>query len=85
MKSLLKRDGDECWFCGGPLKNDITIEHLVPRSVGGGNDLKNLVLAHSECNQLAADMDMNRKIEFKAALSDLPPWKPTRVALEMIL
>ena len=51
---LVKRDGDTCWWChlsfttrGAMLR---TIEHVVPRSLGGTDDLDNLRLAHRFCN-----------------------------------
>lgn len=45
-----------CLICGGPLRFDAgtgegaTIEHIVPRSLGGTNDLINLGIAHRRCN-----------------------------------
>lgn len=52
-------DGDwigKCLICNGPLRFDartgggVTVEHIVPRSAGGGNDLHNLGLTHAACN-----------------------------------
>lgn len=45
-----------CLICGGPLCFDewtgdgATIEHILPRSLGGANDLRNLGIAHMRCN-----------------------------------
>jgi 5-methylcytosine-specific restriction endonuclease McrA len=45
-----------CLICGGPVCFDrrtgegATIEHILPRSLGGTNDLKNLGIAHMRCN-----------------------------------
>lgn len=45
-----------CLICGGPVCFDVltgagaTIEHILPRSLGGTNDLKNLGIAHARCN-----------------------------------
>lgn len=45
-----------CLICGGPVCIDATtgdgatIEHIVPRSLGGTNDLRNLGIAHLRCN-----------------------------------
>lgn len=65
---LLARDGDECWFCGSAMRDDCTIEHLVPKSKGGGNRLDNYALAHAACNQKAADMPLVKKIELRATM-----------------
>jgi|GEM_PF-536698 5-methylcytosine-specific restriction endonuclease McrA len=46
----------KCLICGGPLKFDAatgegaTVEHIMPRSLGGANDLRNLGIAHRRCN-----------------------------------
>jgi 5-methylcytosine-specific restriction endonuclease McrA len=45
-----------CLLCGGPLRFDVatgegaTVEHILPRSLGGTNDLRNLGIAHRRCN-----------------------------------
>lgn len=58
--STFVRHGDmwigRCLICGGPLRFDAqtgegaTIEHILPRSLGGTNDLNNLGIAHRKCN-----------------------------------
>lgn len=65
---LLGRDGDECWFCGTAMGDDCTIEHLVPKSRGGGNKLDNYALAHAACNQRAANMPLVKKIALRAEM-----------------
>lgn len=65
---LLKRDGDGCWFCGVPMGEDCTIEHLIPRVAGGTNSIVNLALAHRLCNQRADDWPLARKLELRAEL-----------------
>lgn len=48
-----------CFYCDTPLwlladgtpVTDVTVEHVVPRAHGGGDDLRNLALACSRCNQ----------------------------------
>ena len=62
---LLKRDGDECWFCGKRMGTDCTIEHLVPKANGGRNAMANYALAHEKCNQMAADKPLIEKIEMR--------------------
>ncbi len=57
---LRKRYGERCHWCGGRMdfklakgnfQDMATIEHLVPMSFGGSNDLSNLRLAHKRCNR----------------------------------
>lgn len=40
-KQALERDGDKCKVCGWTL--GLEVHHLMPRSLGGTNDLENLV------------------------------------------
>lgn len=58
-RTFHREDGD--WvgkrlICGGPLRFDAytgegaTIEHILPRSLGGGSALLNLGVAHRRCN-----------------------------------
>lgn len=65
---LLERDGDECWFCGEPMFDDCTIEHLVPKSGGGSNGLANFALAHRACNNRAADLPLVKKIALRVEM-----------------
>lgn len=43
---------DKCYWCGSPMKyTKATIEHVIPRSLGGGNAIDNLALSCWRCNQ----------------------------------
>lgn len=40
-----------CYVCGKHVTmRDATIEHIVPRALGGGNHYKNLSISHAACN-----------------------------------
>jgi hypothetical protein len=61
ITKLQARDGVNCTICHGPLDRHIknlrdsryiTFDHIVPRSKGGLDDLRNLRLAHYGCNQV---------------------------------
>ncbi len=55
-----QRVGDQwigkCLICRAPMRFDAgngegaTVEHILPRTAGGSNDLHNLGLAHPACN-----------------------------------
>lgn len=47
---LLGRDGDRCYFCGEPVGAVYQIDHVIPRSRAGTDDLRNLALVHPSCN-----------------------------------
>lgn len=65
---LIDRDGSDCWFCGRPLGDDITFEHLVSKSDGGFNKLANLALAHAACNKRAGNLPLVKKIALRAEM-----------------
>lgn len=65
---LLKRDGDECWFCGAAMGDDQTIEHLIAKARGGSNTLDNYALAHRKCNADAADLPLVDKLAMRERL-----------------
>lgn len=48
------RDAFMCMYCGRDMRscepNELTLDHLIPRSEGGGNDATNLVTACKRCN-----------------------------------
>jgi 5-methylcytosine-specific restriction endonuclease McrA len=48
---LLKKNGSRCYLCHETfLPNQLTLDHLKPRSRGGSNKLENLRLACFPCN-----------------------------------
>lgn len=50
--ALRQRDGDECWICLKPTTlDDQTIDHWIPESLGGSDELVNLRLVHAACNR----------------------------------
>lgn len=60
---LIERDGCDCFYCGLPLGDDITVEHLLSLSSGGKNTIGNMVLAHFECNQSAHNKTIAAKVK----------------------
>lgn len=47
-EAVFKRDGGQCRNCG--TNNDLTIDHITPRSRGGGPDKANLQVLCRSCN-----------------------------------
>lgn len=45
---IYKRDQYSCGYCGS--KQSLTIDHIIPRSRGGGDTWENLVTSCSRCN-----------------------------------
>lgn len=55
---LIARDGSICPLCHEPFANmkQMTLDHIIPASKGGTDELDNQQLAHRDCNQTKADM-----------------------------
>ena len=51
----MKTDGKFCVNCG--CKNNLTIDHIIPLSRGGGNHKKNKQSLCGLCNQIKGDKD----------------------------
>ncbi|NJL62327.1 MAG: HNH endonuclease [Methylacidiphilales bacterium] len=48
---LIREYGSRCWWCGCYLPSEeLTIDHLKPKSKGGSDSLENLRLACFQCN-----------------------------------
>jgi 5-methylcytosine-specific restriction endonuclease McrA len=48
-RMVLARDRYTCGYCGGD--DGLTIDHITPRSQGGGNEWENVVACCLRCNQ----------------------------------
>jgi len=49
-KNILWRDSYTCQYCGHQQKKGMTVDHLVPRSLGGHSSWENMVCACPRCN-----------------------------------
>ncbi len=50
--NLLARDNFQCQYCGEEMAyRDSSIDHVVPRSQGGGTSWKNVVISCHPCNR----------------------------------
>jgi hypothetical protein len=52
VDELIERDGATCVWCGRDLwRQDLTLEHVVPRSRGGHLTTENALVACRRCNR----------------------------------
>jgi 5-methylcytosine-specific restriction endonuclease McrA len=50
-RNIYLRDGCQCQYCGTkPAREDLTIDHVIPRSKGGRSVWENVVVACQACN-----------------------------------
>lgn len=75
----LKQNG-LCYWCGYPMvwtKNHArypTLEHRIPRSLGGNNAIDNLAVACTMCNQDRGNNIMYKPKEFKSLKKPAEKW-----------
>ena len=53
-QNVYKRDGFSCVYCG--THDNLTLDHVVPRSQGGRDTWENLVTACQKCNSRKGDL-----------------------------
>ncbi len=59
-RTIYKRDNYECQYCGAsPGSEELTIDHIVPRSRGGQTTWTNCVLSCLKCNAKKANHTLN--------------------------
>lgn len=62
MRILLAGQGGVCFWCR-KRSNEMTFDHLLPKSKGGSDRPRNLVAACHDCNCNRADMSAERFAE----------------------
>ena len=70
---IYKRDHYQCVYCGS--NKDLTLDHVVPKSRGGGNEWTNLVTSCFKCNLRKG----NRTPEEAKLIMIQKPFVPTLV------
>lgn len=70
-RRIFKRDGYKCGYCSST--RNLTIDHIVPRSKGGGNEWTNLVTCCSKCNNSKDD----KTLEEAGMKLRVTPYEPT--------
>lgn len=64
--ALLKKYGNLCFYTLEPMtEEEMSVEHLVPLSKGGANNIENMVLCKKEINAFLADKSLVEKILFR--------------------
>lgn len=78
-KNIWDRDAYTCGYTGVRLnKDDLSIDHIIPKSRGGGNTWENLITANKEINRVKAD-----RTPQEAGLKLL--WRPTKPSYKNVL
>lgn len=77
-RNVFKRDHWQCQYCGKqPNHDEITIDHITPRSRGGESNWTNCVLACMDCNTKKANMSLSEVTGMKLRKAPVKPnWRP---------
>jgi len=70
-QNIFKRDGNKCVYCAAT--DDLTLDHVLPKSKGGASTWTNLVTACKSCNAKKGDFlpeEVGMDLPYK-------PFKPT--------
>lgn len=80
-RNVFKRDRFTCQYCGRqPGADELTIDHVLPRSLGGTSTWENCVLACIECNAVKADRTPDQARMPLRRRPVRPVWKPLYAA-----
>jgi 5-methylcytosine-specific restriction endonuclease McrA len=76
-RNIFKRDRMMCQYCGcRPRSDELTIDHVIPRSQGGKSTWENCVLACVRCNHSKADRTPERAGMRLRTPAKHPTWNP---------
>jgi 5-methylcytosine-specific restriction endonuclease McrA len=79
--AVMLRDAYTCQYCGdSPGRQNLTVDHVIPRSRGGRHGWENLATACKRCNQKKGSLTPD-----EAVMSLIRrPFEPTYVALVLL-
>ena len=76
-RNVFKRDRFTCQYCGRqPGSEELTIDHVIPRALGGLSRWENCVLACIDCNRIKADRTPEQAGMALRRKPVRPLWKP---------
>lgn len=79
--AIMLRDAYTCQYCGGtPGRDELTVDHVVPRSRGGRHDWTNLTTACKRCNQIKGS-GTPEEVQMRLVRR---PFEPSYVALVLL-
>lgn len=82
---VFKRDSFKCQYCGKSAPDVVLeVDHIIPVSKGGDNDISNLITACFDCNRGKIDKKLTDKQSAKLQKEELDKLNARREQLEMI-
>lgn len=76
-RNVFRRDRNTCQYCGERFKpEELTIDHVIPRSRGGQSNWTNCVLACVPCNKRKSNRTPEQSGMALLSIPDRPAWRP---------
>jgi len=76
-RNIYRRDRYTCQYCGSkPALEDLSVDHLIPRSRGGNSTWTNCVLSCLKCNRRKGDRTAEEAGMRLYRRPAEPPWTP---------
>jgi 5-methylcytosine-specific restriction endonuclease McrA len=83
-RNIFKRDRFTCQYCGAqPGSEELTLDHVIPRSQGGESRWENCVLACLACNTRKADRTPEQASMRLRHKPVKPMWNPLYAAHDL--
>lgn len=83
---VLKRDGFKCQYCGASAPDVLLeVDHIIPVSRGGTNDILNLITSCHACNSGKSNRELSDKSVVQVQKRQLEEAQERREQLEMIV
>lgn len=83
---VFKRDGFKCQYCGRSAPEImLEIDHIVPVSKGGGNDLLNLITSCKDCNRGKSNRELSDTAIIDKQKAQLDEMNAIREQTEMMI
>lgn len=64
----LKNQDYKCFYCGVDIKESFSIDHIIPLSKGGSNNIENIDLVCKPCNTKKSTRSKERMLEVMGAI-----------------
>lgn len=74
-QNIFKRDDHKCVYCGS--KENLTIDHVTPKSKGGRNTWENMVTSCGSCNVKKGDSHVDVFLKQNGLTMSHQPFRPT--------
>ena len=82
---VFKRDSFTCQYCGKSAPDVVLeVDHIIPVSKGGDNDISNLITACFDCNRGKSDRKLNDNQTLKLQKEELDKLNKRREQLELM-